>query len=431
MKTPYKHQQDFITRNKNRDLLVWEGGLGKTFAGCMWLNKRKSLKALVVCPKAIIGKWKRDLESEDVIADVCSRDDIKKIDLNKYQCLILDEAQDHASEIFSKSRSQRTTVLYNYVRQNPKAHILLLTATPVRSTPWNIHTLAVYLGVYWDPKKFREEFFHFTDLYGRWHYEKNKDWRIKIRPYIESIADIKLMSDVVDVPIQHHQVVEIKWNKKQEAQLNKEYLEPSAEWHARHRAENGKEKFDALKTILDKYRKILVVCYYTEQINDYAKKIGEDRQVFVLNGQTKNQDEVIREAQESDDCVFLVQASMGSGFDADKFSVVVFASMSFRYIDYAQMKFRVKRIHNLHENTFIHLLGGKCDKGVYDTINEGKDFDPIEYMVNLNTNERARRQTNPEHTDDYISSNVTTDDQEERSISNKTGPRLVQRESPF
>jgi len=383
MKTPYKHQQRFLERNKNRDLLVWEGGLGKTFAGALWLRQRSHIKALVVCPKAIIGKWKRDLKEENVKADVCSRDEIKKIELKNYGALILDECHDHASPIFDKSRSQRTTVLYNYVKSHPNAHILLLTATPVRSTPWNIHTLATYLGVYWDPKLFREEFFHLTDLYGRYHYEKNKDWRTKIRPYIESIADIVLMKDVVDVPDQISHVENIKWTKNQEKSLKSKYLEPAAEWHARHRAENSKEKFKHLQGIIDKYRKVIVVCYYTEQLEQYAKMIGEDRQVFVLSGKTKDQDNIIRQAQEADDCIFLVQASMGAGFDADKFSVVVFASMSFKYIDYAQMKYRVKRIHNLHENTFIHLLGGKCDEAVYNQVNAGRDFDPIEYLAGV------------------------------------------------
>lgn len=396
MKTPYAHQQRFIDKNPNKALLVWEGGLGKTFAGALWLNKRKNLKALVVCPKAIIGKWQRDLKTDGAKADVCSRDDIKKIDLNKYQALVLDEAQDHASAIFEKGRSQRTTVLYKYIKQNPNANILLLTATPVRSTPWNIHTLACYVGVYWDPKQFKEEFFHLSDKFGRYHYEKNKDWRIKIRPYIESISDIVLMADVVDVPIQHHQVIRIPWTKKQEATLKEEYLEPSAEWHTRHRAENGKEKFKVLEEIMNKYRKVMVVCYYTQQLKDYAEYIGEDRQTFILSGQTKDQDAVIKQAQEADDCIFLVQASMGAGFDADQFSVIIFASMSFKYIDYAQMKFRVKRIHNLHENTFIHLLGGKCDEAVYNKINDGKDFDVIEYLAGTSTNSKQERgQSNP------------------------------------
>lgn len=395
MKQPYKHQQAFIDRNKKKDLLVWEGGLGKTFAGSLWLNQRKQLKALVVCPKAIIGKWKRALEEDGAKADVCSRDDIKKIDLNKYGALVLDEAQDFASPIFDKGRSQRTTVLYNYFKSHPEAHALLLTATPVRSTPWNIHTLAVYLGVYWDVRQFRDEFFHLSDKFGRFHYEKNKDWRIKIRKYTESIADIVLMNDVVDVPIQHHQIIHVPWTAKQENSLGEQYLEPSAEWHARHRMENGKEKFDVLKEkVLDKYRKVILVCFYTQQIKEYAEYIGEDRQVFILNGQTKDQDDVVLKAQEADDCIFIVQASMGAGFDADKFSVIAFASMSFKYIDYAQMKFRVKRIHNLHENTFIYLLGGKCDNSVYETIQQGKDFDVVEYLARSTDDQKQERAKN-------------------------------------
>lgn len=384
MKTPYKHQQAFIDRNKDRDLLVWEGSLGKTYAGTMWLCKRAHLKALVVCPKAIIGKWKRALIEDGAHADVCSRDDIKKIDLNKYGALILDEAQDFASPIFDKTRSQRTEAVYKYVKAHPEAHILCLSATPVRSTPWNIHTLACYIGVYWEVKKFRDEFFHLTDKFGRLHYEKNKDWRIKIRPYIESISDIVLLSDVVDVPKQHHQVIPIHWTKAQEKALGDQYLEPSAEWHARHRAENGAEKFKVMQGILDKYRKVIVVCVYTKQIEEYAKAIGEDRQVFILNGQTKDQDDVITQAQESDDCVFIIQASMGAGFDADKFSVMMFASMSFKYIDFAQTKYRINRRHNLHENTYIYLLGGKCDKSVYDTVQSGKDFDVHHYLIGVN-----------------------------------------------
>ena len=271
----FKHQEDFQSRNKNRDLLVWEGGLGKSLAGCIWINQRSELKTLVVCPKSIKGKWERTLKEEGVInTDVCTRDEVKKINLNNYGALVLDEAQDFASPIFDKGRSQRTTALYQYVKSHPKAHILLLTATPIRSSPWNIHTLACYLGIYWDVKKFRDEFFHLTDKFGRLHYEKNKDWRIKIRPYTESIADIILMKECVDVPVQHNQIIKIPWATKQEAKLQSEYLEPSAEWHLRHRLENGQEKFAQLQEIISRYRKIVVVCLYTEQLEQYSKAIG-------------------------------------------------------------------------------------------------------------------------------------------------------------
>ncbi len=385
MKKLYIHQENFIKKNPDRALLTWETGCGKTVAACEWIKLRPRRRTLIICPKAIVGKWERDLVEWGVttskrgrrFADVVSMSQIHKINLHEYNAFVLDEAQHFASPLFGPTRSARTESIYNYLRAKPDTHVLLLSATPVRSTPWNIHTLSAFIGKFYQQRAFRKEFFYLTDMFGRWHWEKKPDWRTMVRTYVEDVADIVLMSDVVDVPRQTEQIVEIPWKPVDEAGLPPEY-EPAKEWHARHKAENGRRKFDRLTEITDGYRKVIVVCHYTQQIEDYAAWIGDNRQVFVLNGQTKNQDEVIQAARAADDCIFIIQASMGAGFDAGEFSVVIFASMSFRYVDMVQMKGRVKRINNLHENTFIYLLGGKCDERVYSTIMAGKDFDVLE-----------------------------------------------------
>lgn len=415
MKSLYLHQQRFLDKNPDKAMLVWETGTGKTVTACVWRNniKRAHLKGLVIAPKAIQEKWKRDMKEWGVTADITTTDGVKKINLSPYDLIILDEGQHFASPLFDKNRSQRAGVLYAYIRQHPNAHILILTATPVRSTPFNIHTLACYLHVFWDVQKFRDKFFYMTDMFGRMHWEKRKGWQKTIRPYIEEISDIVLMSDCVDVPIQHHQVEKLKWDNKQEMALIEKYLEPSAEWHARHRAESGKKKTERLKEIVDGYRKVIIVCHYRAQIEEY-EEVFKDRQVFSLHGSTKNQDEVISNAREADDCVFIIQASMGAGFDAGEFSVVIFASMSFRYVDYVQMKGRVKRINNLHENTFIHLLGGKCDQAVYDTIQENKDFDVHDYLKSQ-----------------FRFTGSAEEDNQERGVINPENPSVVSGDVPF
>lgn len=367
----YKHQQRFIDKNPNQALLVWETGTGKTIAACEWLQKRHmGFKCLIVCPKNIKEKWKRDVGKPYYIqADVVTQDEIKKIDLTDYDCIVVDEAHNFSSPLFTKQRSHRSTLLYNHIKKTPDINVLLLTATPIRSTPWNIHTLACYIGTYWNVKDFRNSFFYLTDMYGTYHYEKKEGWQTMIRPYLESIADIVLMSDCIDVPTQHEEVITVVTPKIEGA------------WHERHRNEQGIVKLKKLKTILDGYRKAIVVCHYTSQIDEYFKSIGSDRLVYVLDGRTKYPDTMITQARRADDCIFIIQASMGAGFDAGEFSVMVFASLSFRYIDMVQMKGRIKRINNLHENKFIYLLGGVCDKNVYETIQSGRDFDPHDYKT--------------------------------------------------
>jgi len=376
----YKHQQRFIDKNPDCALLVWETGTGKTYAACAWLALRSKKRALIVCPKAIVGKWKDDLKEWKLKADVITRDEIKKHNLDPYGAIVIDEAQDFAAALFDKGRSQRATVLYNKIKKHPGTHMLLLTATPIRSTPWNIHTLATYIGHYWDKNKFQNTFFYLTDRYGRYHFEKKAGWQRMIRPYVEQIADIVLMKDCIDVPTQHHKVITIPWTKDQEQLMAESYAEPVAQWHERHRLEQGDKKFKELETIMDGYRKVIVVCHYLSQIEDYAARI-KDREVFVLTGSTKDQHATIEAAKAADDCVFIIQASMGAGFDAAEFSVVVFASMDFKYISMVQMKGRVKRINNLHENTFYYLLGGKCDQAVYSSLMKSQDFDPHVYLA--------------------------------------------------
>lgn len=395
MKKLYKHQQRFADKNPDKAMLVWETQTGKTPAACTWINARPKVKMLVVCPKGIIGKWKRDLEEWSVnidMVDVVSRDAVKKTDLSKYGGIVLDEAQDFASPLFTKQRSARATVFYNYIRQNPEAYVLLLTATPVRSTPWNIHTLACYLGIYWDVKDFRDEYFYMTNKYGRMHYEKVDGWQKMIRSKVEEISDIVLMSDCVDVPKQNHEPIKIPWTQKQQNELEKQqYEEPSSEWHTRHRMEQGDNKWKEIKKLMDGYRKVIIVCHYRDQIDDYVKRIGQDRLTFVLNGSTKDQDGVIESAKEADDCIFIIQAQMGAGFSASEFSIVIFASMPFSYVHYTQMLGRTKVITDLHENNFYYLIGGKCDQAVYDTIQKGKNFDPISYLARTTGSEEQKR----------------------------------------
>lgn len=377
--TLYSHQQRSLEKNPDRGVLIHETGLGKTVTAIEWLKLRPKMKALVVCPKNIVKKWRKELERWGGKADVITRDEIKVTNISKYEALVIDEIQDFVSPLFTKQRSQRATALYLHLKNHPDTHLLGLSATPIRSTPWNLHSLYCYMGKYWDVKKFREEFFYLTDMFGRYHYEPKADWRLRVRPYLEAVADIALMKDCIDVPLQTHEVIKVKETKHDKP---KHYTEPAARWHEMHRAEQSEEKWKKLKEIVDGHQKIMVVVYYREQIDDYVKRLGDERQVYAVHGGITDQESVIATAQASPDCVFIVQSGLGAGFDADSFSTMVFASQGYSYVSQVQMIGRIKRIHNLHENKYYYLLAGKCDRAVYNAMEQGKDFDPIKYMEN-------------------------------------------------
>lgn len=388
----YRHQQKFIDRNPNKAMLVWEMQTGKTLAACEWIKKRPHTKILVTCPLAIIKKWERELKKAGVIADVVSTDAVKKINLSNYGGLVLDEAHAYFSPAFTKQRSARTTAIYNYIKNNKNAYILLLTATPIKSQSWNCHTAACFLGKFWPIKKFRDKFFYFTNRFGINHYEPIKNWRKEIRPYLESISDIVLAKDCKEIPKQNHSVIEIPWTKKQEQILKEDsYGDPSQEFHKRHRLEQSDAKWKILENILNGYRKVILVVYYREQIEDYIKRIGDKREVFVLHGGIKDQDSAIEGAKESDDCIFICQASMGAGFSASEFSVMIFSSMSFKYTDYIQSTGRINSLveDKMHENNYIYLIGGNVDRNVFDTIMLGNDFNPHKYMLSLKNDTRS------------------------------------------
>jgi superfamily II DNA or RNA helicase len=375
MLKPFKHQEKFAKDYKGKKLLVHEAGTGKTICAILWLKDNRDIKALVVCPKRVVDKWKKTLKDWNAKADVLSKEDFKKTELKNYKTLVIDECDWFASPLFVKGRSQLTEKMYEFIKDN-EPEVLLLSATPIRSNPWNLHTLLTLSGHYIEWKKWQEYFFELKKLpyLPRPAYIVKKNWRQLIRPILEKHSDIILMKDCVDfLPPETHEIVKVKSDKF----VNTEW-EGSKAFYEEHKHEQ-KHKAEVILDISRQYRKVLVVAYYTDQIDILQKKLSKDRETFVLKGGVKNQEEVIKNAYNSDECFFIVQNSVGEGFDLDNFSAVIFASQSYAVRDYVQMKARVRRIHNLQPAIYYYLQAGKCDIAVYNNVIAGKDFVPSEY----------------------------------------------------
>ncbi len=373
----YAHQERFKRENPDKALLCWEGGAGKTIGACVWLKQNRDKDALVICPKKVVRKWQQALKDWGTKATVLSKEEYKKNPLKQWSARVIDEADEFASPLFvAKARSQLSTKLYEQVQTYPDTPTLLLTATPIRSRPENLHTLLCFLGIYVEWKKWRDKFFVLTRMpyLPRPAYVPRYNWREMIRPYLERVADIVLLKDIVDLPPVIENKIKVETPKFVPTIDTKDFFDEH-----RHEQQN---KVQHILEIGKQYRKVLVVAYYREQIQDLEHKLAQDRETFAIHGGVKDQEAVIKQASESDECFFVVQSSIGAGFDADTFSCVVFASMSYAVRDFVQMKFRVRRIHNLHPVEYNYLIGGRCDKAVLTNIEHGKDFIPSEWVAN-------------------------------------------------
>lgn len=372
------HQIKFERGYKDKDILAHEGGSGKTVCACVWLRDGRDSDALVVCPKRVVDKWRQALVDWGAKATVVSKEQFKKLSPKKWSALIIDEADEFASPLFTKNRSQLTETLYNLVRQYDSP-ILLLTGTPVRSNPWNFHTLLTFKGMYIDYKKWREEFFNLERMpyLPRPAWIPKKDWRTRIQKFIKVHCDIVSLKDCIgELPSSTEEIVRLK----SEPFVSQEF-EPKAQFVELHKHEQ-ENKVKKILEISKEYRKVLVVAYYVEQIEELNKQLSKDRQTFMVHGSVKNQEAILKEANEVDECFLIVQASLGAGFDADTFSCVIFASMSYAVRDHVQMKWRVRRIHNLQPVIYYYLIAGKADRSILKNVQLGKDFVPSQWKNN-------------------------------------------------
>lgn len=370
-----QHQVKYAKDYPDKGFLVHEGGTGKTVCACVWLHDGRDSDALVVCPKKVVRKWQIELSKWGTKATVVSKEDFKKLPYRKWSAKVIDEADEFASPLFiSTKRSQLSTTLYELTKMYPDMPTLLLTATPIRSSPANLHTLLIYLGHYIKWEDWRRIFYELKRMpyLPRPAWLPKDDWRANIRVVLEKHADIILLKDcVTDIPSVTESEIKVNVPKYVKAIDAKVFFDE-------HRWEQQNKAKEILE-IAKQYRKVLVVAYYREQVEALVKELKKERETFHIYGGIKDQEKIIEDATKSDECFFIVQASIGAGFDGDTFSCIVFASMSYAVRDYVQMKFRVRRIHNLHPVSYYYLLAGRCDKAILSNIKKGKDFIPSEW----------------------------------------------------
>jgi len=134
-------------------------------------------------------------------------------------------------------------------------------------------------------------------------------------------------------------------------------------------------KIDYIVERAHEFPKLLIFANYTGQIEEIAKVLrAEGYKVSILNGATKDRSFIKKVNDSPEPHIIIAQSSISSGYELPTFPCVIYASKSWRYVDYEQSVGRVLRSNHLKKNLYIHLVVEGCDKDCHEAIMSGQDF---------------------------------------------------------
>jgi len=134
-------------------------------------------------------------------------------------------------------------------------------------------------------------------------------------------------------------------------------------------------KIDYILERAQEFPKLLIFANYTAQIEEIARVLRkEGYNVSILNGATKDRSFIKKVNDSSEPHIIIAQCSISSGYELPTFPCVIYASKSWRYVDYEQSLGRVLRANKLKKNLYIHLVVEGCDEDCHNTIMSGVDF---------------------------------------------------------
>ncbi len=395
----YAHQQAFLDKNPDKSSLIWSCGIGKTRTAIEWAasDKKGKTATLVICPKALKTNWLKEINKHDggdrSSWTVVTKEEFKKIfketpNMIAFPQVIVDEV--HVGFLTPMWKSQMSKALKQYLGKNKIKRVLLLSATPYTSSPWNIYNLAWLTGHEWSWRTFKLTFFFDVQMGPRTIPMARKGCEAELADLTKGIADVVDIHDVMDVPLQLHadpEYFSLTPSQKQGIKLAYDPL-PIVRYTRQHEVEQGflirdegetaifpSDKVERIKALCEENPKLAIVCRYNAQIDELAEVL-KDFNPLIIRGATKNRHAVCEAAENANKAVVLIQADCAEGYQLPSFPLCVFASQSYSYVKWEQMCGRFLRMDKPSRTTFMYLLtdGDSIDQAVYDAVRRKEDF---------------------------------------------------------
>ncbi len=383
-------QQNTIDRMVDKCGLWAFKGAGKSPMGLVMV-KTRDIKGgiLIITIKSVKRKWLREIENWDpgrnytVVTKEQFRRDHKK--LPRCEAVIFDEA--HNGAYFSNGIHK---AFIWYKKQYDPKYIWPMTATPILSSVMSVwgldRMMHAKLGSFYS---FRMKYFRPVDMGFRKVWVQKKGIEEQIANDLKRIGVVLAKSEVIDLP-EIHEVEYFGVTPEQKRAIKDLDKDPTTTtpivYHTKClqiysgtlKTENGHvefscEKIARLKELVEQNPKCVVVAKYRAELHMLAKIIPNSR---IYYGDTSEFDrDSITEQTTKGECVMLLQADSGTGFDLIGVDVVIFYSHTYDYVKYDQCLGRNGGLRQKSRNTYIHLITEKTiDEDVWKCLERKESF---------------------------------------------------------
>lgn len=381
----YKHQQDLLDKNPAKHILMWGTGTGKTRASIELATKNLADgNCLIICPKMLKENWARNIPSDRF--HILSKEEFKKLapTLPFYRCVIIDEAHNHSGY---QSQLHKATV--SYLKRHSVPHVYCLTATPF-SNPWSVYAFTHIMGRPIKYPTFKATFFYEIRMGHRYIPKPRTDRNSELVEILHLFGSTVKLEDCIDMPESvyktewftltddQHKLIENNYDPLPVVRFTKEHQICGGTLKATEYTDAVTidcPKTDRLIELVKEQPRSIVVCRYLHEMTHLQEQLGNIRPTHIISGQTKDRDALIQTLQQSSNYCLLVQAQCSEGWELSECPVVIFYSMSWRYVDRIQLEGRIRRINNPKRNLYITLVvKDSTDEAVYNAIERKQDF---------------------------------------------------------
>lgn len=346
------------------------------------INKKKRLEKTKI-PRTI------GVESIEIQKQRNTR--VFNLSVEGHPSYVVEEILVHNCHHFANYKSQLSKALMGYSKKHDVKYRWLATATPFRSSPMDIYSLALHLGHKMDYWAFFNRFFSQVRMGHRMIPKARAGKEKELAEVVKKIGSTAKLEDLIDLPPQVHEVEYLELTKEQEKAIKDiEETNYIVRFTKQHEIEQGvllggeygtnvsypSFKVDRVLELAEEHSKLAVFCRYNLQIDMLKDKLeAAGKKVWIIRGDTKDRAAVVREVDTADSGIVLVNAMCSEGYELPSIRTFIFASLSWSFVNFVQACGRNNRINKPERNLYINfVIKDGVDEQVFKAIERKQDF---------------------------------------------------------